>query len=231
MKKILKKFIPKFIFIWYVNRKYNKYKKMTAAEVFTDIYRKNLWGSTESKSGTGSELIQTKEVILEINKLIDTYQIQSILDIPCGDFNWMKNVNLEKIQYLGSDVVHEIIEDNNIKYNKKNIDFKVLDLINDVLPKVDLVIVRDCLIHFSIEDINKAIKNIKSSESKYILTTSFTDCQDNTNIITGSYRKINLLKNPFFFPIPILIINEKCTEGEGANIDKSLIMFEIKNIR
>jgi hypothetical protein len=230
MKKFLKNLIPNFFFKWYVNRKYNKYKKMTAQEVFTDIYMKNLWGSSESKSGTGSELIQTKEVILEINKLINTYQIKSILDIPCGDFNWMKNVNLEKIEYLGSDIVPAVIKENNTLFRKTNINFKVLNLINDELPKVDLIIVRDCLIHFSIEDINLAFKNIKNSESKFLLTTSFVDCQVNNNIITGSYRKINLMINPFNFPQPLLIINEKCTEGQGLNKDKSLLFFEIKNL-
>jgi hypothetical protein len=230
MKKIIKNFIPSSIFEWYVNRKYYKYKKMTSAEVFSDIYKKNLWGSSESKSGTGSELVQTKEIIFQINKLIQSYQIKSILDIPCGDFNWMRYVDLEKVQYIGSDVVDEIIENNNKKYKSPNIEFKVLDLINDKLPKVDLIIVRDCFIHFSLENINTALINLKNSGSKFLLTTSFMDCNENYNIITGSYRKINLLKSPFNFSNPLLIINEKCTEGEGVNKDKSLVLFELKNI-
>jgi hypothetical protein len=230
MKEIIKKIIPNSIFEWYVNRKYYKYKKMTSAEVFSDIYKKNLWGSSESKSGTGSELVQTKEIIFQINKLIQSYQIKSILDIPCGDFNWMKFVDLEYVHYIGSDVVDEIIENNNKKFKRPNIEFKVLDLINDNLPKVDLIIVRDCFIHFSLENINTALSNLKKSGSKYLLTTSFMDCQVNYNIITGSYRKINLLKNPFNFSNPLLIINEKCTEGEGVNEDKSLVLFDLKNI-
>jgi hypothetical protein len=142
----------------------------------------------------------------------------------------MKFVDLEYVHYIGSDVVDEIIENNNKKFKRPNIEFKVLDLINDNLPKVDLIIVRDCFIHFSLENINTALSNLKKSGSKYLLTTSFMDCQVNYNIITGSYRKINLLKNPFNFSNPLLIINEKCTEGEGVNEDKSLVLFDLKNI-
>jgi hypothetical protein len=47
----------------------------------------------------------------------------------------MKFVDLEYVHYIGSDVVDEIIENNNKKFKRPNIEFKVLDLINDNLPK------------------------------------------------------------------------------------------------
>ena len=50
------------------------------------------------------------------------YQIKSILDIPCGDFYWMKGLDLKNINYVGADIVAPLI--------KKNIDqFKSIILI------------------------------------------------------------------------------------------------------
>ena len=73
-----------------------------------------------------------------------------------------------------------------------------MDLINDDLPKVDLIIVRDCLVHFSNKDIFKAIENIKQSKSKYLLVTTFSDLKKNENIV----RSWNL----------IVILNRKSTK-------------------
>jgi hypothetical protein len=204
---------------------------MHPKDVFTDIYNKNLWGSVESISGSGSEIRQTKSVILSINQLIKDYKIASILDIPCGDFNWMKHVDLENVKYTGADIVEDLILLNNKKYSKGGvITFRNINLIDDLLPMSDLIIVRDCFIHFSFKDIQKSIQNIKNSGSKYLLTTSFVDCNENSDIITGSYRKINLLKLPFSFPEPLLIITENCTEDNGLNLDKSLLLWKIENI-
>ena len=137
----------------------------------------------------------------------------------------MKNIN-----YIGADIVEKLIEQNNQKYSSKSISFSNLNLIEDALPKVDLIIVRDCFIHFSYNDTLKAIKKIKNSESTYLLTTSFVDCFKNENIITGSYRKINLLESPFCFPEPLLIIKENCTEENGSNSDKSMLLWDIRNV-
>lgn len=98
------------------------------------------------------------------------------------------------------------------------------------MPKSDIVIIRDCLVHFSYEDIFNAIKNIKSSGSKYLLTTTFTNNHFNHDIVTGHWRRLNLLEKPFNFPSPILVINENCTEGNGESKDKSMALWEIDKI-
>ena len=99
----------------------------------------------------------------------------------------------------------EIGVQNNKKFdNLDDVSFEVIDLTKDHLPSTDLLFVRDCLVHLSFENIHNAIKNIKESGSKYLLTTTFPDCKSNYDIKTGSWRKINLLKAPFHFPKPIV---------------------------
>ncbi len=141
-------------------------------EIFTKIYNDNLWASSESKSGSGSELKNTNVLRKELSVLLKKYEIKSILDIPCGDFNWMKEVDFTNIEYTGGDIVDELIKSNKSKYPNRM--FFVMDLLNDVLPAVDLVFVRDCLGHLSNSNVLKELKKIKKSGIKYCLVTVFT---------------------------------------------------------
>ena len=204
------------------------FKNSNIYELFSEIYRVNYWNSSESVSGPGSETHQTKTLVKELQILLNKMKIRSILDIPCGDFNWMKNINLSKINYIGADIVKELIENNNINYKKKNVKFEVLNLIEDNLPKSDLIIIRDCFVHLNYEQIFKSINNIILSGSKYLLITTFVDREYNQDIITGYWRAINLRKEPFNFPPPILTIDEKCNEPNGK--DKSLSLYKISDL-
>ena len=195
---------------------------MSLKEKFTEIYENNLWGSLESASGGGSEMQNTKVIRRELPVLIQKFGITSVLDIPCGDWNWMKDVDLCEASYIGADIVKPLIEENKIKY--PNTDFRVLDLTNDDLPKVDLVFVRDCLGHLSNENVHKAIENIKRSGSKYLLATSFTKWDMNPDIEDGGWKCINLMIPPFQLN-PIYLINEDCKEGNPHYNDKCVILF------
>lgn len=198
-------------------------------KVFTKIYESNDWGSKESISGLGSELSSTKTIREEIPQLIHKFKIKSFLDIPCGDFNWISQIDFKNTKYIGADIVEELINKNNKKFPDK--DFMVLDITQDQLPEVDLIFVRDLLGHFSYDNIQKAIDNILFSNSKYLLTTSFTKWDYNVNIKDGDWRPINLLIKPFKFK-PIYLINENCTEGSNLEFnDKCLILFDLKSLQ
>ena len=191
-----------------------KYIFKTNKDIFTDIYEDNKWGDKYSFSGTGSNLEQTKTIIEEIPKLIRKYKIKTILDIPCGDFYWMKECDFQDLNYIGGDIVSELVKANIIKFKKPNINFQIIDLLVDNIPYSDLVFCRDCFVHFSYNDIFKAIRNIKKTNSKYFLTTNFLETKYNKNISTGSWRTINLCKYPFNFPEPSVSILGNCTEGD-----------------
>ena len=202
--------------------------------VFTDMYERNRWRADEllasdnaSTSGPGSDIEQTKEIIQELPKLFKKHNITSVLDIPCGDFYWMRNVDLEGINYIGADVVKQTVEENIKKYeDRDNVLFCQLDLTKDLLPKVDLVFCRDCLVHFSFEDIHKALANIVKSESTYLLATTFINRTENADITTGEWRPLNLLQSPFSLPDPLMILDENCMENEGSFNDKSLCLWQ-----
>ena len=226
MKQAIKKITPKWLLSWYRKRK-SKFRNKTTSEVFTEIYQTNHWQSSESFSGPGSELNHTKILRKALEEILSDMKITSVLDIPCGDFTWMQEVDLSKVEYIGADIVEELIENNNKKHT---FNFTVLNLIKDPLPKSDIIIVRDCLGHLSYADISAAIKNIKSSGCKYLFTTTFPDRNLNNSIVSGQWSPINLQAKPFNFPSPQLIINENCTESDGAYKDKSMALWEISKI-
>jgi hypothetical protein len=199
-------------------------------KVFRKIYKNNLWRGNESVSGPGSDISQVENVISGLTSIIETYKINTLLDIPCGDFHWMKHVNLDNINYIGGDIVEEIVIENISKYKKRNIEFINIDLIKDDLPEADLLLVRDCLVHFPYNKVFSALKNIKKSKAVYLLTTFFSNTAENHDIVLGDWRPLNLLKPPFSFPEPLLVINENCTENNNKYSDKSLGLWLIDDL-
>lgn len=208
-------------FAFYINQKTDR---------FTQIFTKNIWGSKESFSGPGSVLKQTEIIRREIPKIIDNFNIQSILDIPCGDLNWISRMDLKIMKYLGGDIVPELIANNKRKNQKPNFFFKIIDITRSSLPQSDLILCRDCLVHLSFKDIFSTIRNIQDSRSKYLLTTTFTHRTKNRNIFSGGWRPINLHFPPFNFPKAKLIINEGCSEANGIASDKSLALWFIEDL-
>ncbi|HMT28135.1 MAG TPA: class I SAM-dependent methyltransferase [Bacteroidia bacterium] len=209
----------------------NERNSVSVKNIFENYYKDNRWGSSESVSGPGSEEKYTEILIPQINKLFNDFNIRSVLDIPCGDFNWMKNVDLQNKSYIGADIVEEMITLNISKYKRETLNFKVLDLINDDLPEVDLIICRDCLVHFSYENIQKAFHQIKKSGSKYLLTTTFPQFPGNYNIPTGKWRPLNLEKSPFKFSKPIFAIDEKKVNDVPNFYTKILALWEIDKLK
>jgi hypothetical protein len=94
-----------------------------------------------------------------------------------------------------------------------------------------MVLCRDCFVHLPYDQIYLAIRSIKKSGSKYLLTTSFTNNnRRNKNKAAGRWRPLNFQKFPFFFPTPEDIIIENCTENGGIYQDKSLALWKISKL-
>jgi SAM-dependent methyltransferase len=199
-------------------------------EVFTEVYVRGLWGALESRSGTGSNLEQTETIREQLPGLIRNLGARKVLDAPCGDFYWLKEVELDLDEYTGGDIVRELIEENRKRYESPGRKFIVLDIIEDELPRVDLIFCRDCLVHLSFRDISSALANMKKSRSTYFLTTTFSGRDSNEDIRTGQWRPLNLQRPPFDFPEPISLINENCTIANGIYADKCLGLWKLSEL-
>lgn len=200
------------------------------SSVFDDIHENNTWKSTLSVSGPGSELAETEEVRSLIPHLLSSLNIQSLLDVPCGDFSWMREVNFGNTSYIGGDVVKHLIESNTALYGNDRRQFRVLNLIKDQLPAADLIFCRDCLIHLSFDDAIAALDNIRASGATYLLITTDPSVRANRPIHSGEYRAINLELPPFRLKHPLAIYRDRRKTQKGERLidpHKSLALYQL----
>lgn len=197
--------------------------------VFDYIYEKKFWQSNESVSGWGSTLGITEPLRPKLEKLLREFEVTTFLDVPCGDFNWMKAVDFGKTKYIGGDIVKGLVDELNVKYASETRSFILLDLVTDKLPDVDMIFIRDCFIHLENSLVQKALKNIADSNIKYAVITHAPNVAVNMSIETGQFRDVNLCKAPFNLPLPHSIINEGCTDP--LLVDKSLGVWKVSDIR
>ncbi len=112
---------------------------MSMSQRFNYIKKYNLWGDMHSVSGSGSTLEQTERIRNDLPQIIKDLNIGSMLDIPCGDYFWMRHVNFNfdlLNSYIGADIVDDLVVENR-KYSDKNISFKCINLVYDKIPTVD----------------------------------------------------------------------------------------------
>ena len=198
-------------------------------KLFSQMYDGTLsWGSDESASGPGSTLNATAHIRKTLEFLIQNIPIATLCDLPCGDFNFMRKVNLGNVKYFGCDIVKSLIEGNQEKYGNKIRNFFHVDIINDTCPKVDLLFCKDLFIHISNDNVKRAVNNIKKSRPKYFMSSTgflpkviMPERKVGTIEVPGTNvdvpldskdgylmgdRIINLLLPPFCFPDPIFLV-------------------------
>ena len=197
--------------------------------IFNTYYTRNRWGDPESKSGSGSNLAQTAFVRAELPGLFSRWGITSVLDVPCGDGYWWKHTNHGLTHYVGADVVPTMIKSLQRENTDSAAEYMCADVVKDPLPRADAIFCRDLLVHFADPLVLKACRNLKASGAKYLITTTFPGRQ-NQGIETGQWRPINLEAAPFNFPAPLEVLNERCTEGDGAFSDKSLALWRLDDL-
>lgn len=198
--------------------------------IFTRIYQRNEWGSEESVSGLGSTRARGADFNGELLDLLRRLDARVLLDAPCGDFNWIEAVADGVEQYVGVDVVPELISHNVQHHQRDGRSFLLADLTRDPLPRADVILCRDCLVHFSFADIMLALENFRRSGATYLLTTTFVEHETNADIRTGGWRPLNLQRPPFDFPAPLDVVDERCLHSGGIYRDKRLALWALDSI-
>ena len=193
---------------------WKKHLEMEITNKSTDIEQifssgDHLYGRTDidnfSVSGCGSQMDDsTKNIRENLYNFLKKYNIKSIADIPCGDFWWMRNIDLFDINYIGGDIITPQIT--KLKSNFPNNDFQRIDLRIDKLPNVDLLFSRDCLFHLSNIDKQMVFNNFISSNIEYLLMSNHPNSNNNVDIQTGDFGHINWQSNPWNFEKPIDIL-------------------------
>jgi len=161
--------------------------------------------------------------------LLRKLEVTSLLDVPCGDFTWMKHVELDGIDYIGGDIVGEMISKLQQQYGRPGRSFRRIDLVCDDLPPVDAVMVRDLFLHLPLQLVHRAIANLQRSGAKWLLTSNYPAVPANADIPMGHHRFQNLMLPPFSWPPPLHVINEMSTTAQGPT-DKQLAAWLIVDL-
>jgi len=172
---------------------------------FTNIYNNNKNADEETVSGIGSKIENAIDLINTLPDILKKYEISSIFDIGCGDFNWMKNIDISGINYTGGEIVLDVFKSNK-KYESDTINFIHFDITSDSIPRSDLIICRGVLSFYNTKTILNIINKIINSKSLYILLTNFPKSTD---------TKIDFLQPPYSFPDPIISIKDGVNKEIG----------------
>jgi hypothetical protein len=186
-----------------------QYRAASTAESFDFIYRTGAWRleDGQSLSGPGSDVQSTEDLRDTLPLVLSGLGVRVLLDAGCGDFNWMKMIDLP-CQYIGSDIVASVIEANQAAYGNANRSFVRADIIRDRLPAADAVICRELLFHLSYEQGFRAIDNLLATGARYYFLTSNRGYWLNFDIVTGDWRELNLEAAPFRLPSPRLALRD-----------------------
>jgi len=198
---------------------------MSLNEVFSQIYKKKIWGSkvsVGSDSGEGSNPDFALPYVNFIKQIIDKYKVGSVLDFGHGDWEMWRNYRFENVRYTGLDVVEFLSNELSIKYG--NADRKFITINGDsVYPDSDLFICKDVFQHLSSLD----IRNIWTKIDKYKLIILCNDINLEISILRRIRHFLQIRKRlqcikarrwPLYFS-SILANNSEILSGEYRALD------------
>lgn len=176
------------------------------------VYEMNLWGGNASDfySGIGSHDPSIVEpYIAAVSSFLSAFKTPLVVcDLGCGDFNVGKELVRYAAQYIGVDIVEDLIAHNKEHYRKENLAFFCLDIAKDPLPKGDCALVRQVLQHLSNAEVQKVLK--KLTAFKYVILTEHIpkgEFLPNKDIISGQGIRLKkqsglqILAPPFNFKV------------------------------
>jgi len=198
--------------------------------VFSAIHEGRVWGDGESSSGPGSTRERAADFLPALIALVQTLRIATLLDAPCGDFNWAAPLSDSVDRYIGVDVVPALIRANGRRWPSPRRRFLCRDFVRQRLPAADLVLCRDGLVHLSERDIFAAVGNLGRTGAEYLIATTFLDERPNPDIATGEWRPLNMQRPPFSFPPPVELIDERCHHTGGTYADKRLALWRFQDL-
>jgi hypothetical protein len=209
----------------------DNFASLDLAGRFERIEQTNLWGAATSVSGLGSEAPATAAIREALPALLQRLGARSLLDAPCGDAGWIGRMKLD-LDYTGIDIVPSLIEANRQRVADGELPgrFLVADITRDALPRADVILCRDCLVHLSFDNIVRAVDRFRTSGARFLLATTFPEWDGNLDCEDGDWRALNMEKAPFDWPAPRALINERCEEGGGGWRDKSLGLWRLDEL-
>jgi ubiquinone/menaquinone biosynthesis C-methylase UbiE len=169
--------------------------------IFTQTYKENKWGSSESRSGPGSNLAYTEGIRRIIVELIEG-GVETIWDCSCGDWNWMKEISDRLPNYVGNDIVEELIGVNSEKFGSDRVKFRCGDMVSGLKElgdsSIDLILCRHTLEHLPTDYSIEVVREIRRVAKKALITSNTHSGNSPINPNGSNARVINLEKDEYY---------------------------------
>lgn len=198
---------------------------MNLEERFSRIVSSNAWGSKETPCGPGSTIEACAEIIERLPLWIRALKIKSVVDLGCGDFHWLKEVDLSGLEYDGYDIVRSAVESAR-KYASKNIRFHHADILSIDIKRADLILCKDVLIHLPDQDVLTLLRHIRENGSHFLASTTAPGWPNifRAGMNAGEFGPIDLQQTPYDLNVPIDMIEVPRKE---TNPKKFLALFDL----
>jgi len=165
------------------------------ARVFNRYYLNNAW--IGGGSGSGSTAENTTAYREFLASFLRQFEIKSVVDLGCGDWQFSRLIDWTGIDYLGIDVSKVVLQ-NTKKFTNPNVRFANMDALSGDLPAADLLLVKDVIQHWSNSDIAHLIPVLNRYKYALITNTSHKNTtRINENIRPGACRPVDLSAEPF----------------------------------
>ena len=164
-------------------------------DAFVKIYANDRWGHG---SGEGSMRLHTRGYVALLQHFMIERQIESVVDMGCGDWQFSQFIDWSRVRYQGFDVVPTVVEGSAARFARDNVTFRLYSGDPTELPPADLLIAKDVLQHLP----DAVVFSVLSCLSKYRYAL-FTNCvnpqgvTNNKDIKSGSFRQLDLRRPPF----------------------------------
>ena len=205
-----------------------------------------------SLSGPGSNAEETIGVRTVLPSLLALLHMRTVIDVPCGDFNYMRAVLSDPItppgiEYTGLDIVSPLVAQLQATFGsaqsspgaaggghskRHHLSFARFDLATDYLWPVDLVVVRDILFHFELSRANRVMQRVGRSGCRFVMITTFPRGHNRASARKyhagrgfSSFASWNLEDEPFSLPPPLLYIGR-----DGSRPDRAMGLWRCEDL-
>ena len=113
-----------------------------------------------------------------LERFISVKKIENVLDLGCGDWQFSRYINWSKVNYVGVDVVQNVVNYNNEHLASDNVSFVKKDLqdiktLKELFGKENqLVIIKDVLQHWSDDELLPWLNDFVLLDFNYALITN-----------------------------------------------------------
>jgi len=173
--------------------------------------------------GPGSTLDYAQEMMTALHVIVDhlkrylgTQRVR-LLDVPCGDMQWMSKFlqTRSDVDYTGVDIVDKVIEHHRTKFANRLWKFMTLDIVSQPINMADYdrIMTRMMMQHLAHHDVIRILQKFSNvtPHPVFLLATTFSNTAVNVQLnIDNSYRfeLLNLQIEPFRLETPLCLFRD-----------------------